>query len=530
MSAYDIVVLGGGTAGTHLAVEVARAGKFVALVEAGLVGGESPYLACLPTQSLLLSAARNQSWADAVAHRDEVTGGLSDSAAADRLGAAGVTVFRGAGKVTAPGTVIVASALGTGAPAPSTGTVTVPPTPGTVAAQHRLRYIDLVIATGSEPVAPPIEGLADIPVWTTAQSLSSPVLPRRLIVLGGGPAGCELAQIYAAFGSQVTLVEADDRLLPGEPAFTGEVLARALRRAGVEIHLGSAAAKAERTGDGLTLGLADGTRIDANRLLLATGRRPRLTGLGLNLLGITVPPGGSLPTTTTCQVADQDGNPVADGHLWAAGDVTGTGHAHIGRYQAGVAAANLTGEWREADYTALPRAVFTVPEVFTVGSCPPGAVTARVALESTARAQASGLTQEGSLELYADPASGLLAGGAAVGPDATAWMAEITLAIRASIPVSILADVVHVFPGYGQAVAEALAAIQHQLPAPGNTPPEHGPVQDGPVRDGPVRDSPVRDSLMGASPAGAALMGAGSMGAIPMGAIAEETANGRSAG
>jgi pyruvate/2-oxoglutarate dehydrogenase complex dihydrolipoamide dehydrogenase (E3) component len=435
MGVYDVVVLGGGTAGTHVATEVARAGKSVALVEAGLIGGESPYLADLPVQSLLLSAARGESWADAVARRDEVTGGLSDAAAARELEQAGVTVIRGTGRVTAP---------------------------GTVTAGEELTYTDLVIATGSEPVAPPIEGLADVTAWTTAEGLSSPDLPRRLIVLGGGPAGCELAQVYAAFGSQVTLVEAEERLLPGEPAFTGEVLAGALRRAGVEINLGSAAAKAERTGDGLTLALADGTRIDANRLLLATGRRPRLSELGLDVLGITVVPGAALPTTTTCQVIE---------HVWAAGDVTGTGHTHIGRYQASIVAANLTGGSREADYSALPRAVFTSPEVFTVGTVTgEGLVTARAYLATTARAQAGGATadqqaagQQYCLELYADPASGVLAGGAAVGPDAAAWMAEITLAIRARIPVTTLADVVHTFPAHAEALAEALGSIQRQV-------------------------------------------------------------------
>jgi pyruvate/2-oxoglutarate dehydrogenase complex dihydrolipoamide dehydrogenase (E3) component len=450
MGAYDldVIVLGGGTAGTHVATEVARAGKSVALVEAGLIGGESEYLACLPVQSLLASAARGESWADAIAHRDAVTGGLSDAAAGRRVEDAGVTIFRGTGTVTAPGTVTVSDT--------------------------ELGYTDLVIATGSEPVAPPIEGLDGIPAWTTAEALSSPDLPRRLIMLGGGPAGCELAQVYAAFGARVTLVEAEERLLPGEPAFAGEVVAAALRHAGVEINLGSPAAKAERTGDGLTLALTDGTRIDANRVLLATGRRPRLSGLGLDTLGITVEPGAALTTTTTCQVTE---------HVWAAGDVTGTGHTHVARYQAGVIAANLisgalTGDQREADYSALPRAVFTTPEVFTVGTVPTGGpaegmITARAYLATTAVARAAGehisetAGQKYCVELYADPASGLLAGGAAVGPGAAAWMSEITLAIRARIPVAILADVMHAFPARAQALEEALRDIQRQL-SPGD--------------------------------------------------------------
>jgi pyruvate/2-oxoglutarate dehydrogenase complex dihydrolipoamide dehydrogenase (E3) component len=276
MGAFDVVVLGGGTAGVHVATEVAGGGKSVALVEAGLIGGESPYLACLPSNSLLLSASRGETWEDAVARRNDVTGGLDDSAAARRLTSAGVTVIRGTGRIASPGAV----------------EVTLAPQAG---ANVSLTYSDLVIATGCEPVAPPIEGLSDIPAWTTAEGLCSPDLPRRLIVLGGGPAGCELTQIYATFGSQVTLVEAEPGLLPGEPAFAGEILAAALRRAGAEICLGSRATKAERTPEGLTLALADGTRIDADRLLLASGRRPRLSGLGLDALGITVTPAWRCP-------------------------------------------------------------------------------------------------------------------------------------------------------------------------------------------------------------------------------------------
>jgi dihydrolipoamide dehydrogenase len=429
MGVFDVVVLGGGTAGVQVGTEVARGGRSVALVEAGLIGGESPYLACVPSNSLLLSAARGEAWEDAVAGRDEVTGGLDDSGPAQQLAAAGVTVIRGTGRITGPGTVAVAGS------------------------DDPLAYSDLVIATGCEPVAPPIEGLSDIPAWTTAEGLCSPDLPRRLIVLGGGPAGCELAQIYAAFGSQVTLVEAEPGLLPGEPAFAGEILATALRRAGAEIRLGSPATKGERTSDGLTLALEDGTRIDADRLLLATGRRPRIGGLGLDALGIAAAPGQALPTTTSCQVTGVRG----PGRVWAAGDVTGIAHAHASRYQAGVVAANILGRPREADYSAIPRCVFTTPSVYAVGERGrPGLSTVRVSLSDTARGRL-GSDDLGSLELYA--ADGVLAGAVAVGPDAAAWMAEVTLAIRARIPVRTLADVVHAFPTYGEALQAAFREL-----------------------------------------------------------------------
>jgi pyruvate/2-oxoglutarate dehydrogenase complex dihydrolipoamide dehydrogenase (E3) component len=436
MGAFDVVVLGGGTAGVHVATEVVRGGKSVALVEAGLIGGESPYLACLPSTSLLLSADQGVTWEDAVARRNEVTGGLDDSGPALRLAQAGVTVIRGTGRVTGPGTVQVAL------------------TPAVPGGTTVLTCTDLVVATGGEPVAPPIEGLSDIPAWTTAEGLCSPDLPRRLIVLGGGPAGCELAQIFAAFGSQVTLIEAEPGLLPGEAAFAGEILTAALRRAGVEIFLGSPATKAERTPDGLTLALQDGTRLDADRLLLATGRRPRLTGLGLDTLGITVAPGQALPTTAACQVIDG---------VWAAGDVTGTTTTHASRYQAGVVAANLLGQPREADYSAIPRCVFTAPSVYAVGEpARAGLSVARVPLSDTARGRLAP-DDLGLVELYA--ADGVLAGAVAVGPDAATWMAEVTLAIRAKIPVAVLADVVHAFPTYGEALQGAFRELAWAGPA-----------------------------------------------------------------
>jgi pyruvate/2-oxoglutarate dehydrogenase complex dihydrolipoamide dehydrogenase (E3) component len=445
MGAFDVIVLGGGTAGVLVATEMARGGRSVALVEAGLIGGESPYLACLPSNSLLLSASRGEAWEDAVARRDEVTGGLDDSGPAERLAGAGVTVIRGTGRLTGPGTVTV-----TGPDTPLAGSDTPSPdTPG----PDPLSYADLVIATGCEPVAPPIEGLSDIPAWTTAEGLCSPDLPRRLIVLGGGSAGCELTQAFAAFGSQVTLVESEPRLLPGEPDFVGDSMAVALRRAGAEVRLGSPATKAERTSDGLTLALGDGTRIDADRLLLATGRRPRISGLGLDALGLDPEPGQALPITSACQVTGVRG----PGRVWAAGDVTGSTHTHASRYQAEVVAANILGRPREADYSAIPRCVFTTPSVYAVGErARPGLAVARVRLADTARGRL-GLDDLGGLELYA--ADGIVVGAVAIGPDAAAWMAEVTLAIRARIPVSTLADVVHAFPTYGEALQAAFREL-----------------------------------------------------------------------
>ena len=358
MPEFDVVVLGGGTAGVLVATGLAQAGRSVALVEAGLVGGESPYLACLPSKSMLASARRGETWEHAIARRDEVTGHLDDSLSAARLADTGVSLVRGTGRVIEPGAVEVAATGGghpgggrhvggqhvggrpdggqpgsgrpdggqPGSGQPDSGL------PGRDQASRASRtdrarradragptgqvetavlgYRDLVIATGSEPIAPPVEGLTDVPAWTSAEALSCPDLPRHLIVMGAGPVGCELGQIYSAFGSQVTLVEAEPQVLPDEAPFTGEILADALRRTGADLHLGSPVVKAEALDKGLALILADGTSLEGDRVLLATGRRPRLGGLGLDKLGITPTATGALQVDATCRVHTASGQPA----------------------------------------------------------------------------------------------------------------------------------------------------------------------------------------------------------------------------
>jgi dihydrolipoamide dehydrogenase len=476
MPDFDVVVLGGGASGSLIAVEVSRAGRSTALVEAGLVGGEAPYLADMASKSLLQSARRGETWEHAVARRDEVAGHLDDAAAAAQLAEAGVTLIRGTGRICGPGTVVVQPH-----PAKAGRSEVAPADP------LALHYQDLVVCTGSEPVAPPVEGLSDVPAWTSAEALTCPDLPRRLVVLGAGPVGCELAQIYAAFGSQVVLVEAEPHVLPGEAQFTGEILGDALRRTGVDLRLGSAVVKAETTDDGLALTLADGTRIEADRVLLASGRRPRLSGLGLEELGITAGPGEMLPLDETCRVVpNAPGVPGAQakagpgpagkpakpgkknpGRVWAAGDVTAIApYTHTARYQARIVAANLLGGHRAADYRAIPRTVYTSPSVYTVGMSPSLAaatgvdlITVSYDLAETARATVED-DDRGRVELYADAGSAdVLVGAAAIGPDAEEWMGEVTLAIRARIPLAVLTDVVHAFPTYGEAVGTPLRSL-----------------------------------------------------------------------
>jgi pyruvate/2-oxoglutarate dehydrogenase complex dihydrolipoamide dehydrogenase (E3) component len=493
---FDVVVLGGGTSGVLVATGLAHAGRTVALIEAGLVGGESPYLACLPSKSMLASARRGEPWEHAVARRNEVTGHLDDSMFAARLTDAGVTLIRGTGQVTEPGSIEVTPA-GRGRRGQPEKTV--------------LGYGDLVIATGSEPIAPPVEGLPDVPTWTSAEALSSQDLPRHLIVMGAGPAGCELTQIYAAFGSQVTLIEAEPQVLPDEAPFTGEILSDALRRTGADLRLGSPVVKAAAMDKGLALILADGTSLEGDRILLATGRRPRLAGLGLGKLGITPLPTGALPVDATCRVQTANGQPLGTsaqptvvatqptpaaaataqaaaataqaaaatgkpatgtGRVWAAGDVTGIApYTHTARYQASVVIANILGGHRVADYRAIPRCVYTTPSVCCIGVSPGRAAAAGIQLRTvghdlagTARAAVED-DDQGRIELYADMTRGdTLAGAAAVGRSAEEWMGELALAIRAGIPLKMLADVVHAFPSYGEAIEHSLRELAVGVP------------------------------------------------------------------
>ncbi|GAA4089955.1 NAD(P)/FAD-dependent oxidoreductase [Actinomadura miaoliensis] len=448
---YDVVVLGGGTAGELVATELAQSGRDVALVENRLVGGESPYFACVPSKSLLLSARRGETWELAIARRDEVTGHLDDDRVVARMAEDGVTVLRGWGRVTRPGTIEVDGA------------------------EHG--YTDLVVSTGSEPVVPAVPGLADAPTWTSDEALTVPDLPRRLVVLGGGPVGCEMAQVYAAFGSQVTLVEPAGRLLTAEAAFTGEILADALRRIGVDLRLGSEVVRVARGdgGAGARLWLADGGVLAADRILLASGRRPRVEGLGLENLGVAVTPGQPLAVDETCAVTLGDGDQETDtpdlpGGLWAAGDVTGVARtAHAARYQARVVVSNVLGKRREADYRAVPRVVYTTPAVYAVGLSPAQAeergmdlLTAGYDLAATTRAAVEA-DDRGRVELYADRSRGLLIGAAAVGLYAEEWMSEIALAIRAQTPLGLLTDVVHAFPTFGEALEAPLRELAGRL-------------------------------------------------------------------
>ncbi|GAA3199082.1 FAD-dependent oxidoreductase [Actinocorallia longicatena] len=478
---FDVIVLGAGTAGARIADALASAGRSVALVESHRVGGDRLAERCAALQE---AAQRRDPWARAQALVARVPSPVRTRPPAEPGRAAGGdrTAWSGGGAEQGPwsdgsehdgdgGWSDPAETshdlrLERGDPVgglmgaleavsrrereravllPGIGQIT---EPGLVtvfgeedAATHSSR--SLVIATGGEPVLPVVPGLRDVPTWTTAEALDSGVLPRRLVVLGGDPVGCALAQVYALYGSQVTLVCESGRLLPAEAPFAGLLLAEILGRSGVVVRTGVRLSLAERGEQAPRLLLSDGTALTADRILLAAGRRPRIDGLGLENLGLA-----GLEADERCRITEG---------VWAAGSVTGRSDASL--EQARVVIDNLLGLDRTADYRALPRTVQTAPPVWAAGSPPvPGLAVAGRDLAGTVRAA---LTPGavGRVELYADEARGVLTGAAAVGPGAPDWMAEIALAIRAELPVAALADVVRAFPTYGEAIEPSLREL-----------------------------------------------------------------------
>jgi len=444
---FDAVVIGAGPAGEVCAGELADGGMTVAIVERELVAGECSYWACIPSKTLLrpgeaAAAARRAPGAReavngnidieaALAWRDYMVAGWDDAGQVGWLDSKEIRLFRGAGRIQAPGTVSV------------NGT--------------ELQTERVVIATGSDPVIPPITGLASVDHWTSREATAVKQLPDSLLVLGGGAVGAELAQAFCRLGATVTIIEGEPRLLPREDEHTSAAIGDALAADGIELRLGRLADEACMADSRVELRLDDGERLSGAKLLVAVGRKARIDGLELEKLDVDFGTRG---------VKVDDRLRAGDG-VWAVGDVTGVSmFTHVGKYQARVAAADMLGKKVTADYRAVPRVTFTDPQVAGVG------YTEREARENgsdvtTARADLSGVartstyvrnwdTLPGGLRLVADRSRGVLVGAHAVGPEAGEWLQQATIAIRAEVPLAILRDTMQPFPTFSEIFFNAL--------------------------------------------------------------------------
>jgi pyruvate/2-oxoglutarate dehydrogenase complex dihydrolipoamide dehydrogenase (E3) component len=448
---YDVIVIGGGASGEAAASLGAELGGKVALVERDLVGGECGFWACLPSKSLLDSAGRRAlgseySWERASDRRDwmisrEKIDYPSDASHVKPLADAGVEIVRGEAKVTGKGKLEVRSKG---------------------ERPKSLEGHSLIISTGSEPFVPPIDGLNDAGFWTSRDATSTRDLPSAVVILGGGPIGVEMAQVYVRFGCRVIVVEHNDRILPRDHPRSSEALASRLKEEGVEMRLGVRAERVERTASGRVIHLSDGSKVEGSEVIVAVGRRPRdLRALGTHEAGIPLDDRG---------LADPDERMRVGDGVYVSGDAAGgLQFTHVADYEGRVAVRNALGVDYTADLNSVPRTTFTDPETAAVGSTVEEAGekgTDAFEVTQDFATTARGYTIEGSIghiTAVIDRERGVLAGVFAACPGASELIHESVLALKQGIPVSVLADTIHAFPTgarvFGNLMSDALKQL-----------------------------------------------------------------------
>ena len=446
----DVIVIGMGIGGEAVASKVAEAGLQVIGIESDLVGGECPYWGCIPSKMMirganLLAEARRiegvagkaevtPDWAPIAQRiRGQATDNWNDQVAVDRYVDKGGFFIRGRGRITAPKTVEVNGATYTA-------------------------RIGVVVAAGTNPAVPPIPGLAEVDYWTNRQAMQVETLPRSLVVLGSGAIGAELAEVFARFGVQVSIIEALDRLMPREEPEVGELMQEVFESEGIAVHVGAMATQVSGDGDEIVVTLDNGTEVRGEKLLVATGRRTNVEGLGLDNVGVEL---------DSPYVPIDDHMQVSDG-LWAVGDITGKGlFTHIAAYQAPIAAASILGEEHApADYRAMPRVTFTDPEVGSVGLTEQEArdagLNVAVATQNvpwSARGWLHSSGNEGIIKLVVDTDRDVLVGATSVGPHGGEVLGMLTLAVHGELPVSTLTSMIYAYPTFHRGVEDALGQL-----------------------------------------------------------------------
>ena len=447
---FDVVVIGMGPGGEYVATKLGGAGVPVAAVEDRLVGGECPYWGCIPSKMMiragnLLAEGRRipgmagasaiwPDWAPVALRIREATHSWNDEAAADRFTSMGGTLYRGHGTITGPASVSVGDSV--------------------LTARR-----GIVIGTGTAPSIPPVDGLADTPYWTSRQAIEADQVPRSLVVLGGGAVGVELAQVFARFGTAVTVIEALDRLLAQDEPESSELITKIFRGEGITVHTGAWAKSVSHDGSAFTIALKGGAEVTAERLLVATGRKADLASLGVAAIG----------QDEHASSLEVDENMRAAPGVWALGDVVGKGaYTHVSLYQGRIILDQLLGRpHHPAEYHAVPRVTFTDPEIGTVGLTE---AQARERLGDKVRTAIRPIPQsprgwihkagnDGFIKLVADSERGVLVGATSAGPVGGEVLGMLTLAVHTPVPIQRLREMIYAFPTFHGAIPEAIGRL-----------------------------------------------------------------------